>query len=383
MYSTTAYLYQQITRVLLIDTADGETFTYRYDPVYAKQLTINKGVDNVLLFEFINQEQKPVNITGSTFLFRVINTAGSTLLIQKPMVTLNAPLGRAKVTLTGPELLELLAEPASYSITRSSGNLTEAVFTNAQSGARAPLNVVDSVLPQFIPSIPLTIPTVKLSAQGSADGTSFQNYPGESWYWGGNPNGANYWNSFLNTEYYSSFIKPQNAITTIQMTLDGYTGTIKAQAAQDYEAVPYNVTESKTYYNHTGTIYLNVIGWYPLLRLCFNNSIFAVPDQPGVPAQAYATCANGIVQSITVQNQGSGYLAPPKINIIGDGAGATAVATLGTNGSIAGITVTNGGSGYWLVPNAGINTPYYPVAPSGQGAMVIISTGYVVDLFYR
>ena len=383
MYSTTAYLYQQITRVLLIDTADGETFTYRYDPVYAKQLTINKGVDNVLLFEFINQEQKPVNITGSTFLFRVINTAGSTLLIQKPMVTLNAPLGRAKVTLTGPELLELLAEPASYSITRSSGNLTEAVFTNAQSGARAPLNVIDSVLPQFIPSIPLTIPTVKLSAQGSADGTSFQNYPGESWYWGGNPNGANYWNSFLNTEYYSSFIKPQNAITTIQMTLDGYTGTIKAQAAQDYEAVPYNVTESTTYYNHTGTIYLNVIGWYPLLRLCFNNSIFAVPDQPGVPAQAYATCANGIVQSITVQNQGSGYLAPPKINIIGDGAGATAVATLGTNGSIAGITVTNGGSGYWLVPNAGINTPYYPVAPSGQGAMVIISTGYVVDLFYR
>jgi len=383
MYSTTAYLYQQITRVLLIDTADGETFTYRYDPVYAKQLTINKGVDNVLLFEFINQEQKPVNITGSTFLFRVINTAGSTLLIQKPMVTLNAPLGRAKVTLTGPELLELLAEPASYSITRSSGNLTEAVFTNAQSGARAPLNVVDSVLPQFVPSIPLTIPTVKLSAQGSADGTSFQNYPGESWYWGGNPNGANYWNSFLNTEYYSSFIKPQNAITTIQMTLDGYTGTIKAQAAQDYEAVPYNVTESTTYYNHTGTIYLNVIGWYPLLRLCFNNSIFAVPDQPGVPAQAYATCANGIVQSITVQNQGSGYLAPPKINIIGDGAGATAVATLGTNGSIAGITVTNGGSGYWLVPNAGINTPYYPVAPSGQGAMVIISTGYVVDLFYR
>ena len=383
MYSTTAYLYQQITRVLLINTADGETFTYRYDPVYAKTLTINKGVDNVLLFEFINQQQKPVDITGSTFLFRVINTAGSTLLIQKPMVTLNAPLGRAKVTLTGPELLELLAEPATYSITRSSGNLIEAVFTDAQSGARAPINVVDSVLPQFIPSIPLTIPTVKLSAQGSPDGTSFQNYPSENWYWAGNPNGANYWNSFLNTEYYSSFIKPQNAITTVQMTLDGYTGTIKAQAAEDYEAIPYNVTESTTYYNHTGTIYLNVIGWYPLLRLCLNNSIFAVPDQPGVPAQAYATCANGIVQSITVQNQGSGYLAPPKINIIGDGAGATAVATLGTNGSIAGITVTNGGSGYWVVPNAGINTPYYPVAPGGQGAMVIISTGYVVDLFYR
>ena len=55
MYSTQAYIYQQITQVLLMDTGAGETFIYRYDPVYAKQLTINKGVDNVLLFEFINQ----------------------------------------------------------------------------------------------------------------------------------------------------------------------------------------------------------------------------------------------------------------------------------------------------------------------------------------
>ena len=65
------------------------------------------------------------------------------------------------------------------------------------------------------------------------------------------------------------------------------------------------------------------------------------------------------------------------------GAGATAEATIGGSGEIASITVTNGGSGYWLVPNAAINTPYYPVAPNNQGAMVIISTGYVVDLFYR
>jgi hypothetical protein len=77
MYSTQAYIYQQITRVLLMDTGAGETFIYRYDPVYAKQLTINKGVDNVLLFEFINQQEKPVNITGSTFLFRVISTEGN------------------------------------------------------------------------------------------------------------------------------------------------------------------------------------------------------------------------------------------------------------------------------------------------------------------
>jgi len=384
MYSTQAYIYQQITQVLTIDTGDGETFTYRYNSVYAKKLTINKGVDNVLLFQFINQEEKPVDITGSSFIFRVINTAGTELLLEEPLVTLNASLGRAKVTLPSTELFEVLAQPANYSITRASGNLNEAVFTNAQSGARAPLNIVDSALPRYVPSWPLTIPTVKISAQGSYDGASFANYPAyANGYWSGNPNGANYWNSFANTEFYSSFIVPQNPVTTIQMDLIGYTGTIKAQAAQDYESVPINVTESTTYLNHTGTIYMNVVGWHPLVRLCFNNSVFATPNQPGIPASAYAVCVDGVVTSIVVQNAGSGYLAPPQVDILGDGSGAIAVATLSDTGSVESVEVVNGGSGYWVVPNAGINAAAYPVAPNNQGALVLIGTGFVTNLYYR
>lgn len=365
-----------------MDTGAGETFTYRYDPVYAKQLTINKGVDNVLLFEFINQQEKPVNITGSTFLFRAINTAGDRILVEKELVTLNAVTGRAKVTLNSAEMLEVLAQPATYSIQRTQpGGLVEAVFTNAQAGARAPVNIVDSVLPQYVPSAPLTIPTLKMTAQSSVDGTAWSQYPSNP-YWGGNPNGGNYWNSFTNTEYFSSFIEPANAVTTVQMTLDGYTGTIKAQAAENYESIWYNVTESTTYLNKTGTIHMNIVGWYPLIRMCFNNSIFAVPDQPGVPAIAYATTENGVVTEITVTNGGSGYLAPPKINIIGDGSGATAEATV-SGGIVTGITVTNGGSGYWYLPNAGFGMGYYPVNPNQTGAAVVISTGYVVDLLYR
>jgi hypothetical protein len=382
MYSTQAYIYQQITQVLLMDTGAGETFIYRYDPVYAKQLTINKGVDNVLLFEFINQQEKPVNITGSTFVFRVINTESDEILIQEPMVILNAPTGRAKVTLTSSQLLEVLAQPANYSIQRTQpGGLTEAVFTNAQAGAKAPVNIVDSVLPQYVPSAPLTIPTNKLSAQASYDGTTWSQFPANP-YWSGNPNGGNYYNSFLNTEFFSSFIEPQNSVTTVQMTLDGYTGTIKAQGAENYQSIWYNVTESTTYLNKTGTIYMNIVGWHPLLRIAFNNSIFAVPDQPGTPAIAYATTNDGVVTSITVLNGGTGYLAPPKINIIGSGAGATAVATV-SGGVVTGITVTNGGSGYWYLPNAGYNAGTYPNNPDQTGAAVIISTGYAVDLLYR
>ena len=381
MYSTQAYIYQQITQVLSIDTVDGETFTYRYEPVYAKPLTISKGVDNVLLFEFINQQEKPVNITGSNFLFRAISTAGDEILVEKPLVTLNAATGRAKVTLSSADLLEVLAQPASYSIQRTSGNLIEAVFVDAQAGARAPCNIVDSILPQHVPSAPLTIPTIKLSAQASFDGAAFGDYPANP-YWMGNPNGGNYWNSFLNTEFYSSFIEPVNAVTTVQLTLVGYTGTIKAQAAANYQSVFYNVSESVTYYNYTGTIYHNVIGWYPLLRMCFNNSIFAVPDQPSSPAIAYAITEGGVVTSINVTNGGSGYLAPPHIDIIGDGAGATAEAII-DQGVVIGVTVTNGGSGYWYLPNAGMGAGLYPNNPQQTGAAVLINTGFVVDLLYR
>jgi hypothetical protein len=386
MYSTTAYIYQQRTRVLLLDTSDGSTFTYRWDPVYAKKLTINKGVDNVILFEFINQDQKPVNITGSTFLFRALSQDGTRILVEEPMVTLSATTGRAKVTLTTEQLLTVQAQPASYSIARTqSGGLTEAVFVDAQAGARAPVDIVDSVLPEFVPSSELTIPTLELSNQVSYDGAGYNNWPGGNPYWAGNPTGTNsgFYNSWFNTEFFSSFIEPRGPVTTIQMDLVGYTGTIKVQAAENYQSIWYNVTESTTYFNEYRTIHLNVIGWHPLLRVGFNNSVFATYNPPGVPAVAYAFVTDGVVTNIVVQNGGSGYLAPPKIDIIGNGAGATAEATINANGVVTGITVTNGGSGYWPVPAAGVNTAAYPVPPQNQGAIVSITTGYAINLLYR
>ena len=386
MYSTQVYLYQQLTRVLLMDTGSGETFIYRYDPVYAKRLTINKGVDNVILFEFVNQEQKPVNITGSSFVFRVINTESNELLLQKPMVILNAATGRAKVEFDGSELLQVLAQPASYSIQRTqpTGGYSDAVFVDAQAGARAPIDIVDSVLPQYVPSAPLTIPTTELSNQFSYEGGGYENYAASP-YWTGNPNGQTSWNSWVNPQFYSSFIEPRYAVTTIQMDLVGYTGTIKAQAAENYQSIWYNISDSVTYLNETKTIHWNIIGWYPLVRLAFDSSLFAVPFyQNQVPAIAAAICEDGVVTSIQMVNNGSGYAAPPKVNIVGNGAGARARAIWSPEtGAVTGIEVLDGGSGYWKVPNATLTSAQYPVSPNNQGALVVISTGYVENLLYR
>ena len=369
MYSTTVYLYQQKTKVLAIDTS-GAYFTYRYDPVYAKPLTINKGVDNVILFEFINQDEKPVNITGSTLMFRAVSQNGDELLLEKEMVILNAPFGRAKVTLTTSDLDPVISQPASYSISRASGNLTEAVFTDAQAGARAPINIVNSVFPQFVPSFELTIPDTNLVAQAGSAGASATLYPD----WALNPGAPiNTYSPIQSTEYYSSFIEPTGPVTTIQMDLVGYTGTIKAQAAQNYQSTWHDVSESFSYYNKTGTVYINVIGYHPLLRLGFNNSIYTTGlETPalGQPAQATITVANGVVQSISVSIAGAGYLAPPLVEILGDGAGATAVATI-MDGSVSAINVVTGGSGY------------RPNPPTMIAATVVISTGRVENLLYR
>jgi hypothetical protein len=358
MYSTTVYLYQQITKVLLVDTGGGETFTYRWDPVYAKTLTVNKGVDNVLLFEFINQEEKPVNITGSSFVFRLLNQTGDQVLAEKPMTTLSAALGRVKVVLGTADTINITAQPGSYSIQRTQGDYVQAAFTDANAGARADCNIVDSVLPSFVPSSELTIPTIYGKAQQVVPGPT--NWPDWALY----PQPVN---TTQLTEFFSSHI-PTNGQrqTTVKMDLDHYTGTVKFQAAETYESVWYDVTASYEYLNETSTQYFNVEGFYPLIRACFNNSI-------GSGAQATANVTpEGIIESINVTNSGQGYIAPPKIQILGNGAGAEAIcATIG-NGQIGPIIVTNGGSGYTPIQYQGT-----------QRATVLITTGYIQNLQYR
>jgi hypothetical protein len=369
MYSTTAYIYQQVTRVLMMDASSGSTFPYRYDPVYAKRLTVNLGVDNVLLFEFVNQDQKPFNITGSELTFRMVNQSGTALLAEKTMTILNATAGRARVTLTAQDLVELTAQPASYSITRTSGVLTEAVFVDAQAGARAPVDIVNSVQPVSLPSRELTIPTTRGVSQVNYGAASPGDYP--DWSLQGTYSGGYSLNPYQNLEYYSSFIEPAGPVTTIQMDLVGYTGTVKTQAAETYQSIWYNVTESVSYLDYTGTIHITVVGWHPLLRLAFNNSIFSSLDQPAQPAQATVQATEGVITSITVTNPGLGYMAPPLISIVGTGAGAVARAHLGSQGSVSSIEVVSGGSGY------------RPSPPTMNPAVAIITTGFVTNLLYR
>lgn len=251
MYSTTAYLYQQIQSVILVDIS-GAYFDRRWEPVYAKNLKLNLGVDNVILFQFQNQDQKPVNITGSTFTFRLISQNGQDLLFSKELVSLNNNLGRAKITITAEESTYFQAQPASWSLQVSSGVLNQAVYTDDYSGARGTIDIVNSVFPAFNASQILTIPSQA-------------------------PDSSVYYSSTVTTD--------GSALTTFQLDTVHYTGTIAVQGATDatantvewydipFEDLKTNSTVSElTFIDETVRRGINVQGYHPYIRLEFGIS---------------------------------------------------------------------------------------------------------------
>ena len=80
MYNTQVYLYDQEQTIILNDYANSELISVRWTPVYAKDLKLHKGTDNVITFRFINQDQKPVNLTNTTITFRLIAQSGKEVL---------------------------------------------------------------------------------------------------------------------------------------------------------------------------------------------------------------------------------------------------------------------------------------------------------------
>jgi hypothetical protein len=289
--------------------------------VYAKKLKVNRGVDNVILFEFVNQDQKPVNISGSTITYRMMSTDGDEQLIAKDLETLSAAYGRAKVTLTSEELDLIEEQTATWSLERASGNLYEAVFTDAYSSGRGQVEIVDSVYPNFVESKLLEIP--------KPDDYGIKTESGDR-------------------RYTSMAYTANNTLTTFQFDFDNFSGNVKAQGS-DTQIGPvwYDIGSQTVYINQTKRAFVNVEGKHNWVRFEIN--------QYGVAATGSATVQNGAVTEISATG-GSEYYGPgtPNVEISGLGTGATATATISGN-VVTQISVTNGGQGYEATPTVEVN----------------------------
>lgn len=260
---TQVYLFNQRQYVVLLES--NASATRRYETVYAKELILNRGVDNLWEFAFINQEQKPVNITGKEITCRILDSTGSKVLLQKAL-TLHLPItGIATLAVTSEETLSIEAQQCYYSLQIPVGAFDYPVFVDSNSGARGIMRVVNSVLPSFIASEEITVAPHLDPIVGTP---------------------RTYYSSVVNTK--------QNNMFTMQIWLDNFTGSIQLQGSTlaDFSN-PYPINSPTSYAAESTTMGLNIEGYHPYLRLKIVNE--------GTPPAGTGSVLSGDVSQILIR----------------------------------------------------------------------------------
>jgi hypothetical protein len=249
-YSTAVFVFTQRQIVVLLSGNSPRAFM----PVYAKTLNLHKGVDNKIQFQFLNQEQKPVDITGKEITCRILNYNGSQVLIKKAL-TLELPLtGIAYLYLNAADLEDIDAQKCYYSLEIPVGEFSYPVFVDPASGARGDINILNSVLPYFVPSEVITIPT----------GQAFPNT---------NPNIANdftYSTSLINTQC--------NPILTIQAKYDEFYGNVVIEGTCNQQLTDWYPIVTEEYANKTSVEGYTIHGYHPFVRMTFTSNAGAVTN---------------------------------------------------------------------------------------------------------
>lgn len=228
----------------------------RYMPVYAKPMTLHKGVDNQLQFQFLNQEQKPVDITGKEITCRIINYEGNEVLLQKALTLQLPATGIAALIVNAADIENIDAQKCYYTLEIPVGAFDYPVFVDQNAGGRGDMNIVNSILPSFVPSQSVSIPT----------GQPFPNI---------NPNS----NANSNSQtYYSSVITTNdNPVLTLQAQYSDYYGNIVIEGSTIVDGDWYPITTA-TYSNVSDTKGYTITGFHPYIRMQFVSNTGAVTN---------------------------------------------------------------------------------------------------------
>jgi hypothetical protein len=220
-------------------------------PVYAKTLTLHKGVDNQIQFQFLNQDQKPVDITDTTITCRILNYQGNEVLVIKALDLILPLTGIAALNLNPTDLVNIDPQKCYYTLEIPVGDFDFPVFVDANAGARGDINIVNSILPSFVPSNQISIPTGQpfpnLQISGSFDLPS---------------NTQTYYSSTLETN--------DNPVLTFSVEYNNFSGNVAILGStlvdNDWYVVDLVETNAA---NLTATKGYVVEGFHPYVRLQF------------------------------------------------------------------------------------------------------------------
>jgi hypothetical protein len=220
-------------------------------------MTLHKGVDNQLQFQFLNQEQKPIDITGKEITCRILNYEGNQVLLQKALTLQLPATGICALIVNAADIEDIDPQKAYYSLEIPVGEFDYPVFVDQNAGARGVMNIVNSVLPSFVPSYSVTIPT----------GQPFPNL---------NPN-ANA-NSNAQTYYSSVISTDDNPILTFQTQYDQYYGNVIIEGSTIVDGDWYPITTDANLANVTDTKGYTIKGYHPYVRMQFVSNTGAITN---------------------------------------------------------------------------------------------------------
>jgi len=178
-------------------------FITEYRPVYKRTLSVYKGIDNNLEFQVLNEDQKPVGLTGYEVKF-VAFDENNNLVLEKTGTTLIANKGLCSVLISENDVLNLQQQYLSYNIYLvDSSNTKTLTYTDVHYGNSGTIFLSSDAFPG--PSASLEVNQFQLLSV----------------------------NSF---EYASEAIEAQpgingnEALHTVAIYTDGYAGTVTIQA---------------------------------------------------------------------------------------------------------------------------------------------------------
>lgn len=256
MYSTAVFYYIQRQIVVLLYGSSPRS----YMPVYAKTLKLHRGVDNRIQFQFLNQQQKPIDVTGKYITFRLLNSEGNRILLSKALDPVLPLTGIMELRILHSELADIVPQRGGYSLEIPEQGWHLPVFVDPASGARGEIDIVDSVLPSFVPSTIVTIPT----------GQHFPNNSSNTCCSNTNPPSYTYYSSAVQTD--------GNPIATLQAYYDQYSGNVFVEGSTSGNSGWYQIGTTYKYANLTHCEGYVCEGYHPYVRLKFESTAGAVSN---------------------------------------------------------------------------------------------------------
>jgi hypothetical protein len=234
MYTTIGYLYNQIHTVT-VGTGPSDRWNLMY---YAKNVKLNRGVDNPIKFRIKNQNQKNINVGSDEFFIYITDAATNAEILNKRLIAEDATNGLVSTVITEEDLLDFDAVRYHYGIKMvSSTGSEQPIFVDDNYSATGVVEINGTAYPDHSASNELTV------------------------------------SSYEDNIAYTSILNVtagNNGIHTAVYYLTGFSGSITVQGhLEDSSSVfetDYIDIVTNTYTAQTGVVYTNFTGLFNAIR---------------------------------------------------------------------------------------------------------------------